>query len=61
MLSTISICWIPDVVKFKSWRMWEYRALWRDLHMMLGFESAWEHIRKITNTYMLIEKIKCSR
>lgn len=61
MLSLISICLIPDALKSKAWKMWEYRVLWRDARRIYSFGNAWGIIRCMTSTYMLIEEIKCSR
>lgn len=52
---------IPDFIKSKGWRMWEYRTLHQGMRKRYGFYCAWGFTRVFIDNYSLIEEIKIAR
>ncbi|AYN30190.1 hypothetical protein D8682_26345 [Buttiauxella sp. 3AFRM03] len=45
MISLISIAFIPDSLKSRRWRLWEYRIIYRSLKRISGTHDAYKRLR----------------
>ena len=52
---------LPDSIKSKKWKMWEYKDLYRCARCIWNMEGAYFATKNSLRVYSLIEEVKYSR